>query len=685
MDYPYNLFKTKDIIQFNKLINNPSMFNYTSSGSGSEKSILNLKEKEINKYISEKKINIKSLNQLGILNKISDNLFKNILLKDNNIFVFSKKLIWHRYILLDYKRKIDAFIETSKKENNNELFTYENPIDYLELLSMNKSSFNLFNLNYTNYSDDIKLILDSIVYPNVVNLSLPSLGPIYILLSKKKNNFVDFSEYLLNNILNPNEEIDIVSNLPIIELKIEKKMSKVLSSNIYNLNFNNSSINNNNNNKINYIKLIENNIKSIKIKLEDILLEKNTDNVKNEYYIPYKIEKGKIIPIKKIESGMKITNISALIRHNIELISYIINDTFKTNNETGKKNLDKDNYKNVLFCFLFFIIQLIADIQKEYVNRINIILNTVVETRENINYGKLNLEKGFLFISDLNNSVYKFKTILLNNLYQLFTPSSIIKNYYGMRKDEYGFFIPDGIFLSTSEYIYNNYPFDYIDEFKQNNLKKIYKFTISKNKVIKFMGNIKNKYDIYDEKNRLEYGGNSMNKSKMKKSLKILTNYYNFYGKNNEFYLFIIDCLIDIFLNKNIPYEVLNILLPYKNKLKDSLLKKEEKEKMAGFLFNIFDDNLKNSTNLTINLYELINKIKIISNVNDNIFKEREMLKLSANLYYYTGKIILFVVKKSLSEGEIKMNLIKRMNDRILYYEKILGDIIKTKNVKNNL
>jgi hypothetical protein len=667
MDYPYNLFKTKDIIQFNK----SDMFNYTTSGSGSEKSILSLKEKEINKYILEKGINIKNLNQLGVLNKISDNIFKTILLKDNNIIIFSKKLIGYKHVFLDYKRKIDTFLEISKKENSTELFTYENPIDYLELLSMNKSSFNLFNLNYTNYSDDIKLILDCIVYPNVVNLSLPSLGPIYLLLSKKKNNFVDFTEYLLNNLTG---EIDIVSNLPIIELKIEKKMSKVLSSSSYNINFNNS-----NNQKINYIKLIENNIKSIKIRLEDILLEKGTDKVKNEYYIPYKIEKSKIVPIKKMEFGMKITNIITLIRHNFELVNFVIQDTFKLNDITGQKNLDKDNYKNVLFCFLFFIIQLLSDIQKEYVNRINMILNSVVESSGNINYGNINLEKGFLFISELNNSVYKFKTILLNNLYQLFIPSSILKNYYGMNKDEMGFFVPDNIFLSTSDYIYNNYPFDYVDEFKENNLKKIYRFTISKNKIIKFMGNIKNKSDVYDQKNRLEYGGNSMTESNMKKSLKILTNYFNFYEKNNGFYIFIIDNLIDIFLNKNIPYELLNNILPYKSKLKNSTLKKEEKEKMVGFLFTIFDDNLQNSTNLTINLYELINKIKTNSIINDNIFREREFLKLSANMFYYLAKIIILIVKKSLPDGEIKINLIRKMNDKILYYQNILGNTIKTK------
>jgi len=450
MDYPYNLFKTKDIIQFNKIINNPAIFNYNISGSFSEKSILSLKQKEINKYILEKGVNTKNLNQLGVLNKISDDIFKTILLKDNNIIIFSKKLIGYKHIFLDYKRKIDAFIEISKKENSTEAFTYENPIDYLELLSMNKSSF---NLNHLVHNEDIKLVLDSIIYPNVVNLSLPSLGPIYLLLSKKKNNFFEFTDYLLNNL---DGELDIVSKLPITELKIEEKMSEILSTSTYN-----------NNRKTSYIKLIENNIKSIKIRLEDILLEKRTnnvekrtDNVKKEYYIPYEIKNSKIVQIKRIDSGIKITK---LIYHNFELLNFVINDTFKLGNNNGIKNLYKDKYKNVLFCFLFFIIQLLSDIQKEYINRINIVLNTVVESSRNINYGNINLEKGFLFISELNNSVYKFKTILLNNLYQLFIPSSTINNYYGMNKHDIGFFIPDGIFLSTSDYIYNNYPFDYVD------------------------------------------------------------------------------------------------------------------------------------------------------------------------------------------------------------------------------
>jgi hypothetical protein len=71
---------------------------------------------------------------------------------------------------------------------------------------------------------------------------------------------------------------------------------------------------------------------------------------------------------------------------------------------------------------------------------------------------------------------------------------------------------------------------------------------------------IKLKTDIYDPSYNLEFGGNLMNKKKMKNALKILNHYFTFFGKNNDFYLFIIDNLIDILMNKNIPYELFNVL-----------------------------------------------------------------------------------------------------------------------------
>jgi hypothetical protein len=657
MDYPYNLFKTREIIQFNKIKNNPDLFNYTSVGMMANKSILKIKEAEINKYIQEKGLTQKNLSQFNLLKNISDNIYKLILLEKNNIYLFSKKIIEYRYLLLNYKQKIDFFLENFKK-NNYDNFSYDNPIDYLELLNMKESPY-LYN-----NSDDIKLILDCLIYGSRINLSMPSIGPIFLLLSSKKNNFYDFTSNLLNNLLN--DDLDIVSILPIIGLNIDKKISKLLVKNKYSANLNNST---------NNFKLIENSIRSIKITLEELLLTKDEKKVKNEFLIPYKIEKNKIVSIKVVDINIKLKNIQSLVRHNFEVAYYVIADTFKLKNSQGQKNLEKENYKNVLFCFLFFIINLINEIQKEYINKINFILNEITES-VNLNYKNINLEEGFAFVSELHKSVYNFKIILLNNLYQLFQPSRVSKNYYGMTKNTYNFFVPESIFLSNSEYIYNNFPFSSIEEIKQNNMKKKYEVIIDKNKFIKFMIQIKLKTDIYDPSYNLEFGGNLMNKKKMKNALKILNHYFTFFGKNNEFYLFIIDNLIDILMNKNIPYELFNVLLPYKNKMKDQFLKKEEKDKIDYFLFTFFDENLNNSVNLSLKLYEVVEEIKKSSITSESIFREREILKLSANLYYYTGITVLSIIKKSVSDIKMKNDLIKRINERIFFYDKKLQDAI---------
>ena len=106
---------------------------------------------------------------------------------------------------------------------------------------------------------------------------------------------------------------------------------------------------------------------------------KKKDKIKTEYVIPYKYDaKNQIISMTKMEIE-KINDINGLMKHNKELFLHTLIDIFKSSD--GKKKLNEKNYKNVLACFLFFLIRIIYDIIKEYINNIDILLTQLLNVK----------------------------------------------------------------------------------------------------------------------------------------------------------------------------------------------------------------------------------------------------------------------------------------------------------------
>jgi hypothetical protein len=531
----------------------------------------------------------------------------------------------------------------------------------------------IYETIYENYNN-IYISIDILLNGNIINTSLPSIGLIESNLSKPSSVHIPIPKTITNFIkVILNKISDVDNEIPLKSLDTENIISNIL------LNFkNNSNLNINiyNKEKFNDEKmnlLIKNMIKSIKIDLKSIFLKKSNnkkkDIIKNEYIIPYAfksigIEK-EIIYLSKSSDFNKYIDIKNLIIYNNEIIKYVIKEI-----NLDDKKLNNKYYKDILACFLFYIIRLFHDILNQYINKIDDILKQLINVKEK-RFGVLNIKDAFEYTTLLKYSLNKFKLILLNNFYNLFLPSKYFKNNYGMEKDANNCYILESgcIFLNSNDNIINNYPIklDISDEY---NIDKLYDFIL----------NIKDKSDIYNSNDILEFGGYSFNKDIMKISISRINNYYNLLQKNNDFTLFIINILINNFIVKEtIPYELIDDLESKKDLMKKISLKPDEKDILKKFMLFKFNDNIEKSTNYYIKLLEIRNKIKVSKKQNvSNLFNIEEIYKLCFKIYYIKAMCIISITQKNIYDINTKNLLLIEYNKIKKSYENIISKHMST-------
>jgi len=471
MSYPYNLFKTQNNILIENVKKMYNIFNTRTT----EESILTKYDSEIKDYIKSIKISNKELGKIKILEKFSNNSFNICLLNNKNIDLFCKEFIYFKDIIYKNKLNINNYLVNSFKINNiitnkyNKNLRYNNPINFkyieygaLEKDLLNENIRNNSNL-YVNDSNKIHITLDSLLQGDVINISLPCIGIISTIISPSTTlNYITFIDKIINC---SDGTYNIAKDIPFISLNIGEQLATIL----LNISEDKFEIENyeNNNEKLKH--LIINMVKRIEIKIEDIFIQKNSNKksmiskskkFKNDYIIPYDFDKdNKIIKISKIKLD-SFTEYTKVIEHNNKLIKYIIKELYDPYTIASPNLIDKiefTNYKNVLACYLFYVIRLVYDICKEYLNKIDNILKNVSSSKEK-RFGYLNLRDAFEYVILLNKSLYKFKLILLNNFYNLFLPSKIDNGSYGMAKDEYNCFIPekDSTFLNNNDELFKN-------------------------------------------------------------------------------------------------------------------------------------------------------------------------------------------------------------------------------------
>jgi hypothetical protein len=673
-DFPFNYFLTKKNISLSKIKNIPNISNITKITT--KESLLIEYKNEIEEYIKKNNLKISDIEKFKYLENI-DNYFKT-LLTTKNIENFISIIISSKNNISEINKNIEVFSKLRQNVNRNKnikynsKLIYHNPIKYEDINIDVKTFFKKYESNLLLNNNDltkIKKMIDILSSGDLINLSLPSIGLLRTNIAIKEDDLIytltDFMSDLMNLDNNDKNQNFI---LPIEEIDIEHKISELLLDvKLQNLKINFNSGNFNYYDPEKSKNLIINSIKNIKIKVIEIFIESKKINnkrleqkINSMYLIPYTYDTtiDNIRLLKKNEIESKLRNYENFMSHNNETIKHVIGKIFEEDN--GIEYLEKENYKNVLASFLFIVIQMFYNIYYIYFEKIVNVIKELIDEKEK-RFGLLNIEYALNYVTSLKKSLFIFKKILLNNFYNLFLPSKISKNSYGMKKYEFNCFIPESNFLNNNSDIYNKYPFTKFD-IKHNH-----------NRISNFISIITNKYDIYEKGDILEFGGNAFQKNIMDNSFKFLIEYYKICEKSNKFTLFIIDKIINYFIeNKNIPYELLNLesienkINNFSNNLSQSFIEKN--------LLSNFDYSYEKFKDFYIKYLYLISKIKYISKPDVKIFTIKLIFEYCYKIYQNRARAIYLISDKNIIDTKRKNQLIVKITEKIVYYNKMIED-----------
>ena len=683
MSYPYNLFQTIENISYKKLLNIKDIFSTVLRYS--PKSILDDFKLEIDtNFKASDKANS---NDFGLLQYISYMIYQSLLINNKNIIDFFITFIYHKKIISFNKKYIDDFINITKNIKNNNKYNdyienlfYYNPInsDCLEEYFLRDNVINNLLQNY-NFNDDneeelIKISIDILQYGDIINISLPSIGVIkkkYSLIKSnprhtlfyKHTNYLDFFQEIINN--HTIEGKSLKRNIPLLSLNIGDTLTDILLNISKNTLFNNID-NIRYNNRIK--DLISNLINKIDINLHDIYYK--NDKIKPEFIIPYEFN-TRTFEVKEFSktSSTKIKDFNNLFKHNNDIILYVINEL-----TIDPNYLEKKNYKNVLACYLYYIINVLYEVLYIYINKIDLILQNLLMSKDK-RFKILNIDDAFQYTSLLKESLIKFKCILLNNFYELFLPNNYIENSYGMKLNTNNHYIPDSEFMSDK--IIDNYPF-WIDINRIVTYRKFGHVTSDKS-ILNFICTIKNKKDIYNNIN-LEFGGLAFNSRIQNNSIKILKEYYTKLNNSNKFNLFCIDKIIYSFnINKSIPFELIsfNLNLNIRNLMINKNLSLDDKVLLEKLLLNKYDENIDKSSKYFIKYSQIKYKINISkkSNIQDLLYN-KELYYLYFNTFFTIANSIYAISDKEIVDTKLKYTILINYNKIKTKYENIIDEYL---------
>lgn len=642
-DFLFDYFIIKKNISQNSLEKNSDIFKETK---GDEMSILNKYKIKIINYIVNNKISIKIVKDSALLEYLDNklNLLSN---NSNDIESFFKKFITFKYDIIKINQNIYSFF--------NERISFKNPIT----IENKRKFFKISYLPYNEHSSDKKKIdttLEILTSGNFINLSIPSIGTI--------DNFNNFIKDFINI---KKMDMSILEILPFNDLEIYKKISEKLldipNNNLYS--FNKNSIEN----------LIENMIKNIDIKFEDSYYINKKINP--AYLIPYNIDIGKDM-IKNFEKNElnKYKKPENIIQHNNELILYVLNKLDEVSIDERIKKLETQNYKNILYCYLFYVINIFTNILTKYVDNIDLLLLNILESKEE-RFKILNIKQAFDYTSLLQKSILKLKYILLNNFYDLFLPAKILARNYGMKIDDNNkCYIPESLFLNSNDKILEDYPFK-----KDSPYTTVFNDQMIKTDDIKFKNfitNIRDKNnDIYKPDFLLEFGGEAYDDEIMEKSINILEKYYKKILLNNNFTLFIIGEIHDYF-KTNIPYNFIEDIKPYKDNMKNPKLSSNNRGSIEKKLTIIYDFNFQKFIIFFIKYVNILKKIKNSTlEYRNNFYSTRDNYYLCAKAFFLKSRAIKLISEKYIQDIKLKVSILTKYNEIDKKYKDELNKYIK--------
>lgn len=617
--FPYNCFIADKIFTLKTLETSPAIFVITTP---ERKSIFSIYTDLIIKNIAENKLDNTIVDNNNDKIEELSNLFRIInigLNKDffSNIYNFCKSMYDTKYLFLKEKKNYLKFSSLLRQLNiNKNLFTknlrYENPITFS--LQPNINLARILN----DYDNEEKNAIDNIILGNNINFSLPSIGPICSIYSL---NSCDISTLIYTLITTDGTyPPNYLEQVPLFKQNITDTLSNILlqsdkENNLWNVKIGNST----NNNTLKYIKRY---FKSVNISLVDIFFD--ASGIKKKYFVPYKIDNNIItettsIPLPPQQIPTVIDKIKALIDANNTIVNHVIQEMVANHN-----NLNKPYMKNILCCYLFFVINVFYDFYKKYIDKLNdVIVSLSVSKYKN----QLNIASGFKYIEKLNISLLNFKKILLNNFYELFLPSSIINNNYGMILNKDGCYVPANSFIASNDDISNNFPFK----------ESISHLNIVNNKIslINFMFLNKSNTDIYDDK-LLELGGFSYNSIITKNAISILNDFFDIDKRKNNLNIFVLELLERFFKENSCNVLVTNL---------ETIINEATNIKKEKDIEEYYKKCLFSSATYFIEVMKIDKKNS--SKITNEEYKKRSVYLLVSTILSYNAEICKYLLRDS--------------------------------------
>ena len=685
--FPYTLFITDK---------NLSLYNSNMISSSTKKSILENYHNQISNFMKEKNIKLSDVDNNNILSKI-DEIFRDDLINSSSNKIkyedFSKELLYYKYLLINIRENILVFnlVRTKIKDRilkNN--LSYINPLIIKNIDDILIGNNKFFKEKIDIYNNNDKKIymqsINNIFYGHRFNIGLPSVGSIYSFYENP--NGTNIPQFIIS-MLNCND--NFMDNLPLIKQNIAETISSILLTknesklnNIDNILDENLNTNMNNNTRKN----LENYFKGVTVELRDVMQEPSSKYIKKDYIIPFKYNQDKNIFEYQEKMSYRLDDddksIKLLMMNNLNLL-------YSTMKSDGTFKFELEDTKIVLCCFLFFAINLFYDVYKYYINSLNQTIIDLSDSRGK-KFKDLNIEAGFDFIKKLNESLLNFKLILLNNFYELFEPSKISSNYYGMYKNKNGFFVPELKLLVENEVLNKVYPFRKIDDSVKDNLK-IIDDKESQKLIANFILFKQKDKDLYDVERNLDLGVFTYNDIITSRTLNIYYSFFENYEKIINFDLFIIDLLM-INFKERMPIECINqslaIIKPNINTLNRTYLDNQKntyRSIVKNSFVKLYNESMRKSAVYTSKYLKV--ESDLVTSGKKSLEKEKETYSLIASMYYIRSEFINHWIqnikdnrlKNQLTEefNKIKKNINKLLSKKAKALKKVIN-----KSKKNN-
>ncbi len=533
---------------------------------------------------------------------------------------------------------------------------------------------------------------NTIYFGNFMDISLPSIGPLFSVFDKEKINENDSYNskiniyYFLMNILNGKN--DFLEHLPLLTTNFEKTLSKLLlknsnsSENIISININPILTIKEEENRLESV--IENSILGIRFTLDDVLREGNKESskVKPEYVLPYIFKNNKIEKLKDLSEIGDRTKVSSIFEHNRKQVAKIL-DLYYSNSNKLKQTFKNDpnqelNIKNCLAIYVYISISVYYDIYKYYFDKVLEIINEYIE---NDRYQIGDVKPAFEYLEKTKKSLYNSKKILENCFYHLFLPSRLTPKYGVKINDQKGFYEIENKLLAPLNTIILNYPFVFKEEDKRNNNKELVinkKYNIdinniiNKDKFINFALSHKNKNDIVNPKEELFVG--TFVKSP-KTTFDIYFTIFSPYLADLYNQSVFNEILLNAFnqsMKLNIPIEIFQKLITSLDNEKSQISSSYAysdllKKNLEGLLLYPFSESFKFSTYFLIQLAILKRDIVIHNKDKYTLVYEYSINSL---LFYHQSLVLKYIVEQEIKDDKFKKDLITKMNGISTGYEK---------------